>query len=217
MRAEAVGSEGPNLPRVLAVGIGPAGADLVPDTAKSAISRAKRVFLRTAIHPSAPYVAQISRCACCRIRRHLRDASTFAEVYDRIVETVVASALEEQTRNSGRDREDGGEVVYLVPGSPLVAERTVELLRTDDRVELVIVPAMSFLDLAWARLGVDPVSSSVRLVDGTDFAAQAAGERGPLLVGADPQPRDPVSGEARRRGSSAPARGCGPAPPPRTR
>ena len=41
---------------------------------------------------------------------------------------------------------------------------------------------MSFLDLAWDRLGVDPVGSSVRLVDGTDFAAQAAGERGPLLV-----------------------------------
>jgi tetrapyrrole methylase family protein/MazG family protein len=38
------------------------------------------------------------------------------------------------------------------------------------------------LDLAWDRLGVDPVDAGVRIVDGTDFAAQAAGERGPLLV-----------------------------------
>ena len=140
------------------------------------------MFLRTAIHPSAPYVTEISPVPVVAFDRIYQTASTFAEVYDRIVETVVAAALEEHSRDSDRDCEDVGEVVYLVPGSPLVAERTVELLRSDDRVELVIVPAMSFLDLVWARLGVDPVASSVRLVDGTDFAAQAAGERGPLLV-----------------------------------
>ena len=43
-------------------------------------------------------------------------------------------------------------------------------------------PAMSFLDVAWARLGVDPVEAGVRLVDGHEFATSAAGERGPLLV-----------------------------------
>jgi tetrapyrrole methylase family protein/MazG family protein len=41
---------------------------------------------------------------------------------------------------------------------------------------------VSFLDLAWARLGVDPVASGARLVDGRRFAVEAAGERGPLLV-----------------------------------
>jgi len=63
-----------------------------------------------------------------------------------------------------------------------VAERTVDLLRGDGRVSLDIVVAPSFLDLAWARLGVDPVDAGVRLVDGTDVAVQVAGERGPLLV-----------------------------------
>jgi tetrapyrrole methylase family protein/MazG family protein len=42
---------------------------------------------------------------------------------------------------------------------------------------------MSFLDLAWARLGVDPLAVGARLVDGQRFATEAAGERGPLLVG----------------------------------
>ncbi|HKY68523.1 MAG TPA: MazG family protein, partial [Acidimicrobiales bacterium] len=37
--------------------------------------------------------------------------------------------------------------------------------------------------LAWVRLGVDPVERGVRLVDGHRFASEAAGERGPLLVG----------------------------------
>ncbi|HEY6530662.1 MAG TPA: MazG family protein, partial [Acidimicrobiales bacterium] len=68
------------------------------------------------------------------------------------------------------------------PGSPAVAERTVELLVADDRVELEVVPALSFLDLAWVRLGVDPVAQGVRVVDGHRFAVEAAGERGPLLV-----------------------------------
>jgi tetrapyrrole methylase family protein/MazG family protein len=75
-----------------------------------------------------------------------------------------------------------GEIVYAVPGSPLVAERTVELLRADARVETLIVPALSFLDLAWERLGVDPLAAGVRLVDGQRFAVEAAGYPGPMLV-----------------------------------
>jgi tetrapyrrole methylase family protein / MazG family protein len=73
-------------------------------------------------------------------------------------------------------------VLYAVPGSPLVAERTVELLVADPRVTVELVPGMSFVELAWARLGVDPVAAGARLVDGHRFALEAAGERGPLLV-----------------------------------
>ena len=46
----------------------------------------------------------------------------------------------------------------------------------------MVHPAVSFLDLAFARLGVDPVAAGVRLVDAERFAVDAAGERGPLLV-----------------------------------
>jgi tetrapyrrole methylase family protein/MazG family protein len=63
-----------------------------------------------------------------------------------------------------------------------VAERSVELLVSDGRVEVEVLPALSFLDLVWARLGVDPLGAGVRLVDGQRFGAEAAGERGPLLV-----------------------------------
>ena len=74
-----------------------------------------------------------------------------------------------------------------MPGSPLVLERTVRYLRqrcADGAmgIELEILPAMSFLDVAYARLGIDPIEAGVRLVDGHDFATAAAGERGPLLV-----------------------------------
>src|SRR5207253_2791183 len=97
-------------------------------------------------------------------------SASFDEVYARIVEAIVDAAT------------NCGEVLYAVPGSPLVAERTVELLRDDPRIAVEIVPGLSFLDLAWARLGVDPVASGARVVDGRRFAVEAAGDRGPLLI-----------------------------------
>ena len=77
------------------------------------------------------------------------------------------------------------DLVYAVPGSPLVLERTVELVReaaTDMDLELEILPAVSFLDTVWSRLQVDPIEAGVRLIDGHVFATAAAGQTGPLLV-----------------------------------
>ena len=90
-------------------------------------------------------------------------ADRFDDVYAAIVEALVAAAGEH------------GEVLYAVPGSPLVLERSVRPLLADDRVECDVLPAMSFLDVAWARLGIDPVEAGVRLVDGHEFATAAAG------------------------------------------
>ncbi|HEX6567569.1 MAG TPA: MazG family protein, partial [Acidimicrobiales bacterium] len=123
-------------------------------------------YLRTTRHPSAPVVGEAASFD------HLYErADTIDAVYDGIVEALVAASAEH------------GEVLYAVPGSPVVAERTVELLLADERVRVELVPALSFVDLAWVRLGVDPVEQGVRLVDGHRFATEAAGERGPLLVG----------------------------------
>ena len=151
------------------VGLGPAGPDLVNIATHSAIARlAERPharFLRTTRHPAASILPGAQSFD------HVYDSEpSFTEVYARVVELLVAAAQGE------------GTVIYAVPGSPVVAERTVELLVADDRVEVEVVPAMSFADLAWARLGIDPVSVGVRLVDGRQFAVEAAGERGPLLV-----------------------------------
>jgi tetrapyrrole methylase family protein / MazG family protein len=55
-------------------------------------------------------------------------------------------------------------------------------LRTSDRVDVEIVPALSFLDLIWARLGVDPLVVMPRIVNGQQFARDAAGQTGALVV-----------------------------------
>jgi tetrapyrrole methylase family protein/MazG family protein len=101
-------------------------------------------------------------------------AERIEDVYRAIVDRVVESATEHAA---------AGPVVYAVPGSPMVAEHTVELLLADERVAVTVVPALSFVDLAWVRLGVDPFAEGPRIVDGHRFAVDAAGERGPLLVG----------------------------------
>jgi len=89
-------------------------------------------------------------------------------VYAEIAARVVEEAAEH------------GEVVYAVPGSPSVAERTVVLLRVAG-IEVEIVPGLSFADLAWNRLGVDPMTGA-RVVDARMFAADAAGFAGPMLL-----------------------------------
>jgi len=152
-------------PRVVVVGLGPAGPDLTTVGAIERLAATPVRFLRTQRHPAAePWSADPS------FDHHYEAAATFDDVYAAIVEDLVAAAGEH------------GEVAYAVPGSPHVLERAVARLRDDPRVEVELVSGMSFLDLAWAHLGVDPVEASVRLVDGHRFAVDAAGATGPLLV-----------------------------------
>lgn len=151
--------------RVVVVGLGPAGPDLTTVGARDRLAALERWTLRTSRHPAAEaFPGQPSF-------DHLYEsARTFDDVYRTIVDQLVADALRH------------GEIGYAVPGSPHVLERAVALLRRDERVDVELVQGMSFLDLAWGRLGVDPVEAGVRLVDGHRFAVDAAGATGALLV-----------------------------------
>jgi tetrapyrrole methylase family protein/MazG family protein len=159
--------------RIDVVGLGPAGPELITTGAHRLMEGSSALFLRTrrhpaaALHPGAP-----------SFDHHYEAADTFDGVYRTIVEDLVAAAI---------DVAPSGSVVYAVPGSPTVAEATVAMLRqhpsvTGGAVTVVVHPAVSFLDLAFDRLGVDPVMASIRIVDGETFAVDAAGQRGPLLV-----------------------------------
>jgi tetrapyrrole methylase family protein/MazG family protein len=154
-------------PHITVVGLGPAGPDMVGDAVATLLASPGRTYLRTTRHPAAVLADRAQS-----FDGLYESADTFDEVYVGIVEALVAAA----------ERVAPEPVVYAVPGSPLVAERAVELLRADDRVDVTVVPAPSFLDLAWAALGIDPLSAGVRLVDAADFRDVAARERGPFLV-----------------------------------
>ncbi len=153
-------------PKVTVVGLGPGRPGLVTAESIAAIDSTPVRWLRTSRHPSAATVP-----GARSFDDLYESAPTLEEVYSGIVDALVESAWAE------------GSVLYAVPGSPAVAERTVELLRADPRVETVVLPGVSFADLAFERLGVDPLAQGVRVVDGHRFAPEVAGSLGPLLVG----------------------------------
>lgn len=165
---------------IVVVGLGPARTDLTTTGAlgllQAAVEAGTPVWFRTEHHPAAAevLVEAAKHPTVQTFDDRYETAATFDAVYESIVQTLEEAAAEH------------GRVVYAVPGSPFVAERTVDLLRAraadGPAGRLEFVPGLSFADLAWGRLGIDPVVEGVRLVDGLSFARSAAGEHGPLLV-----------------------------------
>lgn len=151
-------------PRIDVVGLGPAGPELITAQTAALIEAVPHRFVRTLQHPAATAARATS------FDHHYESHETFGEVYQAIVEDLRSAA------------HTFGHVLYAVPGSPRVAEHTVELLAEATDVDVIVHPALSFLDLSWVALGVDPIDAGVRVVDGHVFGVQAAGECGPLLI-----------------------------------
>jgi tetrapyrrole methylase family protein/MazG family protein len=158
--------------KVVAVGLGPAGIDLMLPSARAALSYLPRRFARTARHPA------IGELAAHGIQFETFDARyDAADDFDALYASIVADLVEAA---------GASDVCYAVPGNPGVAERTVVLLHeaaSRGEVTFEVLPGLSFADLAWSRLGVDPMAVGARLVDGQRFATDAAGRRGPMLIG----------------------------------
>jgi tetrapyrrole methylase family protein/MazG family protein len=154
------------VPTVVAVGLGPAGAELVTPAARARLEGAAVVRLRTRRHPAADAFPGVES-----FDELYERAPDFETLYGWIADALVALA---------RDAADGS-VVYAVPGSPSVAERTVALLAARDDVALVVEPAVSFVDLACAALRIDPVDAGLRLADA--LAPARLRGPGPLLIG----------------------------------
>jgi len=158
--------------RVIVVGLGPGGSDLVLPAARAAFERTPVRFARTARHPAV--VDLVADGIDLESFDDAYDAAAdFDELYSGIVDSLVAAAFEH------------GEVVYAVPGSPVVAERTVELLHDAaraGRVHLEVVPGLSFADAAWAQLGIDPMATGARVVDGRALDVTVLDAGTPLLV-----------------------------------
>ena len=152
------------------VGLGPGAAGHLSLETLSILKNATQVILRTAVHPTVTELEQegVSFSSCDSL---YEEGASFEEVYDRITERVLTAAL-------------AGDVVYAVPGSPLVAERTVVLLRERAAargLKLSIRPSMSFLDLAYVALGIDPIAG-LRIIDAQDENAVLDAGQYPMII-----------------------------------
>ena len=99
-------------PRVVVVGLGPAGADLLLPAARAALERVSVRLVRTARHPAVDDLAAdgLTLEPLDLLYDRADDLDTvYAAIADRVVETA-------------RER---GEILYAVPGSPTIAERSL--------------------------------------------------------------------------------------------
>lgn len=139
------------------VGLGPAGIEHVNTSALSLIEAADTVVLRTLEHPAAAEVATSRDVLTCD---DLYDSlGEFDEVYTAIADRVLDAA-------------EHAAVVYAVPGSAVVGERSVREIRSravEAGIAVTIEPGQSFLDLTYIALALDPIADGLQVLDARDL------------------------------------------------
>ncbi len=121
-------------------GLGPGRPELLTADVQSLLASGVPVLLRTRHHPALatlPADAHISDCDDLYAK-----AGNFTAVYEAIVARVM-------------DRARQGDLIYAVPGHPLVAESTVPKLLALAEAEGIVVsvhPGLSFIDVAATAL-----------------------------------------------------------------
>lgn len=128
--------------QITVVGLGPGNGRYLTRAAWTTLSQAGVVYLRTRRHPA---VADLPSTVQLISYDHLYDtAEQFEDVYTQIVADLLRRAQQ-------------GDLVYAVPGHPLVGESTVTRLLAQAEatgVSVIIEPGVSF---------VEPVLTAVRL------------------------------------------------------
>ena len=140
--------------RITVVGLGPGRWEHLTLEALETLEKAQRVFLRTEKHPMVEEL-RARGIAYNSFDRFYHEESTFEKVYARIAETLVREA-------------EKGDLVYAVPGNPAVAETSYYLLldlAKQRGIEVGTVAGMSFLEITYQRLGIDPVKG-LQVLDG---------------------------------------------------
>ena len=137
------------------VGLGPSNLKDISLESMKILQQADKVIMRTGRHPGAQELAEsgIDFVTCDDF---YEQNDNFEQVYQKIVDYCMEES--EKYKN----------IAYVVPGSPLVAEKTVQLLLQKGKkfgnIGIKVLPALSFLDLVYNRLYIDPCDG-LRVID----------------------------------------------------
>lgn len=143
--------------KITVIGLGAGDLEQLTLGTYRLLQKADRLVIRTEEHPV------VSELRTEGLQMESFDAiyeanEAFEDVYQTIVEKLLEMSAEEP-------------VTYAVPGHPLVAERTVQLLIEKEQagvIELHIAGGSSFLDPIFTALRIDPIEG-FQLLDGTDL------------------------------------------------
>ena len=148
------------------VGLGPGSPDALTIGAVKALEESKNLYFRTEKHPTVDYLKNgLKSFKTCD--NYYEEGSSFDEVYSNIANEMI------------EEYKKYGELVYAVPGHPLVAERSVLNLINlcnENNIEYKILPAVSFVDAMMDRLQIDPIEG-LKIIDAFDIKNQILDKR----------------------------------------
>jgi len=135
------------------VGLGAGDLNQLPFGIYKLLTDSKHIFLRTKEHPVIDELVK-KGLTYTSFDKVYECYNTFEEVYTEIVQILIEASQK-------------NDIIYAVPGHPMVAERTVGLL-IESGVEVEIKGGQSFLDAMFTSLRIDPIEG-FQLLDATDF------------------------------------------------
>jgi tetrapyrrole methylase family protein/MazG family protein len=146
--------------KISIVGLGPgAVGDLTLKTVEI-MENADTLFLRTKIHPTVDYIDKRG-IKYKSFDEYYDKLPSFEEVYNKIAEEVIDTSLNK-------------DIVYAVPGNPLVAEDSVQLIldiAKKRNIETEVFPSVSFIDSCLKVLSIDPIGG-LKILDGLQIGKQ---------------------------------------------
>ncbi len=140
------------------VGLGPGAPGQLTREAWQTLSDAETVWLRTVHHPVVPHLP--TSVTLRSFDDYYEEADSFTDVYRAIAERILALS---------RD----GDVVYAVPGHPLVGESSVLQILEKARQEAIdvrLVEGLSFIEPTLTALSVDALNG-LQIVDAVEVMA----------------------------------------------
>ena len=146
--------------KLIIIGLGPGSEDHLTKSVLDILKNHTEIYLRTEKHPVLSYLLKTG-VIFKSFDYAYEELESFDMVYDHIVEALIQKASE-------------ADIVYAVPGHPMVAENTVhKLLKAcrDAGIETIVHPAMSFIDVLLSVVGADPIDG-FKLLDALQMEEQ---------------------------------------------
>ncbi|MBP2257135.1 tetrapyrrole methylase family protein/MazG family protein [Virgibacillus campisalis] len=153
--------------KIEVIGLGAGDINQLPlGIYKKLIGTENRIFIRTMSHPVVQAL-QEEGVLFESFDKEYENEMQFSTVYESIVGRLVEAAKEKQ-------------VIYAVPGHPMLAEKTVQLLLKRKDVSVYIAGGQSYLDALFTALRIDPIDG-FQFVDGTFFERSQLDYRQPIV------------------------------------
>ena len=148
------------------IGLGPGASEALTLGTMKVLRNTKNVFFRTEKHPTLDFIKD-EGIEFNTYDFAYEESKSFDDVYKTIAEDLI------------KKEKSYGEIVYGVPGHPLVAEKSVlnliELCKTQN-IEYQILPAVSFVDAMMESLKIDPIEG-LKIIDAFDMDNQVLDKR----------------------------------------